>query len=42
MQQGRIVEQGSVSDVLDHPSHPYTRAMIEAAPTLAAAQLVGS
>ncbi|MBZ7924821.1 ABC transporter ATP-binding protein [Ensifer adhaerens] len=32
MQRGRIVEHGAASDVLSSPSHPYTRALIEAAP----------
>ncbi len=30
---GRIVEYGSVDEVLNHPAHPYTRALIEAVPT---------
>ena len=29
---GRIVEQGSVDEVLVHPRHPYTRALVAAAP----------
>lgn len=29
---GSVVEQGPVDDVLRHPSHPYTRALIEAVP----------
>ncbi len=32
MQSGRIVEQGSASDVLDHPQHPYTRQLLDARP----------
>ncbi len=32
MQHGRIVEYGSAADVLANPQHPYTRALIEAAP----------
>lgn len=29
---GRVLEQGAVSDVLRHPSHPYTRALLAANP----------
>ena len=32
MQHGRIVELGAAADVLANPRHPYTRALIEAAP----------
>jgi oligopeptide transport system ATP-binding protein len=31
---GRIVETGETEDVFDHPSHPYTEALMSAAPTL--------
>ena len=31
---GRIVEQGSAEDVLKHPVHPYTRALMESAPSI--------
>lgn len=34
MEQGRIVEQGSVSAVLDHPQHAYTRELLAAIPSL--------
>ena len=29
---GRIVEQGSIDDVLDHPVHPYTRGLLGSVP----------
>ena len=32
MYAGQIVETGTVSDVLNHPSHPYTRALLAALP----------
>jgi microcin C transport system ATP-binding protein len=32
MQQGRIVEQGTVADIFDHPQHPYTQQLLVAAP----------
>jgi peptide/nickel transport system ATP-binding protein len=31
---GRIVEEGPVTEVLEHPQHPYTRALLSAVPTL--------
>ena len=31
---GKIVESGGTEDVLSHPRHPYSRALIEAVPTL--------
>jgi peptide/nickel transport system ATP-binding protein len=31
---GRIVEEGSVVDVLDAPKHPYTRALLSAVPQI--------
>ncbi len=34
MKLGRIVERGPVRQVLKNPSHPYTRALIQAVPTL--------
>jgi len=32
MYAGRIVEHGTVADVLDHPRHPYTRGLIDSLP----------
>ncbi|MDQ0134368.1 peptide/nickel transport system ATP-binding protein [Neorhizobium galegae] len=37
MQQGLVVEEGSVGQILDHPQHPYTQALLEATPTLGVA-----
>jgi len=34
MQQGRLVEIGNAKDVLEHPSHPYTRSLMEAVPRM--------
>jgi peptide/nickel transport system ATP-binding protein len=31
---GRIVEKGGVGDVLSHPRHPYTRALLSAVPVI--------
>ena len=33
MYAGRIVEEGSVADVLEHPLHPYTRGLIGSVPS---------
>ena len=38
MQSGRIVEEGSVADLFDRPAHAYTKALLEAAPTLPVSQ----
>jgi ABC-type dipeptide/oligopeptide/nickel transport system ATPase component len=34
MYRGRIVEQGPVEEILRHPAHPYTRALIDCIPRL--------
>ncbi|WP_319379624.1 dipeptide ABC transporter ATP-binding protein [Thiomicrorhabdus sp.] len=34
MQQGKIVESGSVDEVIGHPQHPYTRQLLDSAPSL--------
>ncbi|RXZ71692.1 dipeptide ABC transporter ATP-binding protein [Agromyces albus] len=34
MQRGEIVEQGETRAIYDDPSHPYTRSLIEATPTI--------
>ena len=31
---GKIVEEGTVSEVLDHPQHPYTKALLDTVPGL--------
>ena len=36
MQQGRVVEEGTASAVLNNPRHPYTQALIAAVPPLKA------
>ncbi|HIQ46929.1 MAG TPA: ABC transporter ATP-binding protein [Sulfurovum sp.] len=35
MKEGKIVELGSVEEVMDHPQHPYTQRLLLAAPKLA-------
>ncbi|MDQ1005116.1 oligopeptide/dipeptide ABC transporter ATP-binding protein [Neobacillus niacini] len=34
MKGGKIVEKGNKHRILDHPSHPYTKQLISAAPIL--------
>jgi ABC-type microcin C transport system duplicated ATPase subunit YejF len=36
MQAGKFVEEGSVEQVLQHPAHPYTQALLQAVPVLPA------
>ena len=38
MYAGRIVEEGSVDDVLDRPLHPYTRGLIQSVPSRTASK----
>ena len=35
MEQGRIVEEGSVEDIFYRPRHPYTKKLIESTPSIA-------
>jgi len=35
---GRIVEMGKADDIIDHPLHPYTQALIQAVPEPEAAR----
>ncbi len=39
MHRGRIVEQGPARQILDDPQHPYTQALVAAAPSVAAVRL---
>lgn len=39
MYRGRIVEQGPAAEILEHPQHPYTQSLVQAAPSVAAARL---
>ena len=34
MYAGRVIEEGTADDVLDHPQHPYARGLIACIPTL--------
>jgi peptide/nickel transport system ATP-binding protein len=40
MRGGRVVETGTTAQVLNSPRHPYTRALIQAAPSLTSARIV--
>jgi peptide/nickel transport system ATP-binding protein len=35
LRQGRVVEAGATAEVIEHPTHPYTRELIADTPTLA-------
>ncbi len=39
MHRGRIVEQGPARQILEDPQHPYTQALVQAAPSVAAVRL---
>ncbi|MGF3054267.1 ABC transporter ATP-binding protein [Microbacterium sp. YY-03] len=39
MHRGRVVEQGPAQEILNNPQHPYTQALVKAAPSVAAARL---
>ena len=39
MNRGRIVEQGPAQQILEDPQHPYTQALVKAAPSVAAVRL---
>jgi oligopeptide/dipeptide ABC transporter ATP-binding protein len=34
MYAGRVVESGSVRDIFNHPSHPYTQALLNSVPSM--------
>ena len=34
MYMGRVVEFGTLADIFDHPSHPYTKALLRSVPVL--------
>ena len=37
---GKVVEEGPLDDVFDHPLHPYTRALLASAPSLLGTRVV--
>ncbi|MGX1696595.1 ABC transporter ATP-binding protein [Microbacterium keratanolyticum] len=39
MHRGRVVEQGPARQILENPQHPYTQALVAAAPSVAVARL---
>lgn len=39
MHRGRVVEQGPAKQILEDPQHPYTKSLVAAAPSVAAARL---
>jgi peptide/nickel transport system ATP-binding protein len=42
MRGGRVVETGTVAQILDSPRHPYTQALVRAAPSLSGARQVAT
>ena len=42
MRQGQLVEQGQARDVLEHPQHAYTQALVAAVPSLSPRHLLGT
>jgi peptide/nickel transport system ATP-binding protein len=34
MQAGKIVEMGPTAEIFNHPQHPYTQTLLQAAPLL--------
>ena len=42
MYHGQVVESGPSLDVLQHPQHPYTRRLVEAAPSLASQRIISA
>ncbi|WP_317643709.1 ABC transporter ATP-binding protein [Bombiscardovia apis] len=42
MYKGRVVESGPSLDVLQHPQHPYTKRLVNAAPSLASQRIISA